>query len=109
MGVKVVLLRVLCIIWIRIKMVMPKTMRDIEPLAVVVKMAETPGEQQVNHRWGCGLECYLVSNSNMVVAMVDVRGSAGQGSSWKQSIRGRLGVLEAQDMEQVVRFLMSLK
>ena len=94
---------------IRIKLVIPRLVKPSEELPVVVMMAETPGEQQVNHRWGCGLECYLVSSSNMVVAMVDVRGSAGQGSSWKQSIRGRLGVLEAQDMEQVVRFLTSLK
>ena len=93
---------------IRIKLVMPKVEKDHEQLAVVVMMAKTPGEQQVDHQWGCRLECYLASSSQVVVAMVDVRGSAGQGTSWQQSVRGRLGVMESQDMEQVVRFLTGL-
>ena len=66
---------------IRIKLVMPKVEKDREQLAVVVMMDKTPGEQQVDHQWGCGLECYLASSSQVVVAMVDVRGSAGQGTS----------------------------
>ena len=96
---------------IRIQLLLPKQLSetDSDQLAVVVMMAETPGEQQVDHRWGCGLECFLASNSQVGVAKVDVRGAAGQGTSWQQSVRGRLGVMETQDMEQVVRFLAGLK
>ena len=94
---------------LKIKLVMPKVEKDHGQLAVVVMMAKTPGDQQVDHQWSCGLECYLASSSQVVVAMVDVRGSAGQGTRWQQSVRGRLGVMENQDMEQVVRFLTGLK
>ena len=95
---------------IKIKLVMPKVEKDneIKQLAVVVIMAKTPGEQQVDYQWGCGLECYLASSSQLVVAMVDVRGSGGQGTRWQQSVSGRLGVRETKDMEQVVRFLTGL-
>ena len=93
---------------IRIKLVKPKNIKEGDHIPVVLMMAETPGAQQVNQRWSCGLECYLVSSSNMVVAMVDVRGSTGQGHMWEQSIRGKLGVLETQDMEEVVKYLQGL-
>ena len=96
---------------IRIKLVIPKDVneRDGEKLAVVVMMPEEPGDQQVDNSWKCGLECFLASRSHVGVVRVDVRGSSGQGTKWQQSVRGRLGMRETQDLDQVIRFLAGLQ
>ena len=53
-------------------------------------------------RWGCGLEC-LVTGAGYGAAMVDIRGSGGQGQAWRSQRSGELG-----DLERVLSFLTSL-
>ena len=53
--------------------------------------------------WSCGLEC-LLTGSGRGVALVDVRGSGGQGREWSNLRTGEL-----EDLEQAVSIISNLK
>ena len=63
-----------------------------------------PGSQSVLDRWNPGWE-YFLALSGYAVACVDVRGTGGRGTAWRNMTYGELGKLEAEDLIYTANYI----
>jgi len=61
----------------------------------------SPGSQLVTDRWKIDWFTYLASNKDFIVAMIDGRGSMGQGYAFMHEVYRKLGTAEVADQLEV--------
>jgi len=61
-----------------------------------------PGAQAVTEEWSVDWATYLCSNKNIIIAVIDGRGTLGQGDRSRTSIYYKMGTTDIQDQLSVL-------
>jgi len=61
-----------------------------------------PGAQAVTEEWSVDWATYLCSNKNIIIAIIDGRGTLGQGDKSRTSIYYKMGITDVQDQLSVL-------
>lgn len=61
-----------------------------------------PGTQAVTEEWSVDWATYLCSNKNIIIAIIDGRGTLGQGDKTRTSIYYKMGITDVQDQLTVL-------
>uniref|UniRef100_A0A8D9FBW5 Venom dipeptidyl peptidase 4 n=1 Tax=Cacopsylla melanoneura TaxID=428564 RepID=A0A8D9FBW5_9HEMI len=95
----------------QVKLLIPSNFRDYDDLVfpLLFYVAGKPGTQSVTHEWGVNWATYLVSNKNFIVAIVDSRGSSGQGLDLESQIQYKLGQYDVEDQLAILNYIKDLE
>ncbi|CAG7726029.1 unnamed protein product [Allacma fusca] len=92
---------------VQVRLLLPPGLREdeITRYPLVLNVYGGPGTQLVLDRWNVDFATYLASRKDFIVAQVDSRGSGGRGWDFQHKVYYKVGLFEAEDQIQVVRYL----
>ncbi|KAI5700138.1 hypothetical protein M8J75_014781 [Diaphorina citri] len=95
----------------QVKLLIPSNFRDYDDLVfpLLLYVAGKPGTQSVTQEWSVNWATYLVSNRNFIVAIVDSRGSFGQGVDMESQIQYKLGQFDVEDQLTILKYIKDLE
>ncbi|XP_050544681.1 prolyl endopeptidase FAP-like isoform X2 [Daktulosphaira vitifoliae] len=89
------------------KLMLPPAFKEYDETAFpfILYVKGKPGSQSVTEEWSVDWATYLSSNRNIIIAIIDGRGTLGQGDRHRQSIHYKLGSIDIQDQINVLLYL----
>ncbi|XP_060869072.1 prolyl endopeptidase FAP-like isoform X2 [Metopolophium dirhodum] len=89
------------------KLMLPPAFKEYDETAFpfILYIKGKPGTQSVTEEWSVDWATYLCSNKNIIIAIIDGRGTLGQGDRSRTSIYYKMGITDIQDQLSVLLYL----